>query len=103
MASFLARSHPAQCSRFLPLRAFLPRLEEMMQERGIKVDHSTLNRWVLSYAPELDKRIRPNPRLTNDSWRVDETYVKVKGAWKYLYRAVDSEGNTRLLYVECKT
>lgn len=69
-------------------------LEEMMQERGIEVDHSTINRWVLKYAPELDKRIRPHLRPTNDSWRVDETYVKVKGAWKYLYRAVDSEGNT---------
>lgn len=65
-----------------------------MRERGIKVDHSTLNRWVLKYAPELDKRIRPYLQLTNDSWRVDETYVKVLGAWKYLYRAVDNAGNT---------
>jgi len=65
-----------------------------MLERGVEVDHSTLNRWVLKYAPELDKRIRPHLRLTNDSWRVDETYIKVKGVWKYLYRAVDSEGNT---------
>lgn len=69
-------------------------LEEMMQERGIKVDHSTLNRWVLKYAPELDKRIRTHLQPTNNSWRVDETYVKVKGAWKYLYRAVDSAGKT---------
>lgn len=69
-------------------------LEEMMQERGVEVDHSTLNRWVLKYAPELDKRIRPHLRPTNNSWRVDETYIKVKGQWKYLYRAVDSEGNT---------
>jgi len=66
----------------------------MMQERGVEVDHSTINRWVLKYAPELDKRIRPHLRGTNDSWRVDETYVKVKGRWKYLYRAVDSLGNT---------
>ncbi len=65
-----------------------------MLERGVEVDHSTLNRWVLKYAPQLDKRIRPHLRLTNDSWRVDETYIKVKGVWKYLYRAVDSEGNT---------
>lgn len=77
-------------------------LEEMMRERGIEVDHSTLNRWVLKYAPELDKRIRPHLQATNDSWRVDETYIKVKGEWKYLYRAVDSEGNTRLLHAECK-
>ncbi len=65
-----------------------------MQERGVEVDHSTINRWVLKYAPELDKRIRPHLRNTNDSWRVDETYIKVKGRWKYLYRAVDSQGNT---------
>ncbi len=65
-----------------------------MAERGVNVDHSTINRWVLKYAPELDKRIRPHLKPTNDSWRVDETYIKIKGVWKYLYRAVDSEGNT---------
>lgn len=65
-----------------------------MRERGIEVDHSTLNRWVLKYGPELEKRIRPHLQATNDSWRVDETYIKVKGVWKYLYRAVDSRGNT---------
>jgi transposase-like protein len=69
-------------------------LEEIMQERGVEVDHSTLNRWVLRYAPELDKCIRPYLKPTNNSWRVDETYIKIKGKWKYLYRAVDSEGNT---------
>lgn len=69
-------------------------LEEMMAERGIEVDHSTINRWVLDYAPQLDKRIRPHLNPTNDSWRVDETYIQVKGKWKYLYRAVDSAGNT---------
>lgn len=68
-------------------------LEEMMQERGVEVEHSTLNRWVLKYASELNKRIRPHLKQTNDSWRVDETYIKVK-QWKYLYRAVDSQGNT---------
>lgn len=65
-----------------------------MAERGVDVDHSTINRWVLKYAPELDKRIRPHLQPTNDSWRVDETYIQIKGKWKYLYRAVDSEGNT---------
>lgn len=65
-----------------------------MQERGIEVDHTTIYRWVQSYAPELERRVRPYLSLTNDSWRVDETYVKVKGVWKYLYRAVDSMGNT---------
>ena len=69
-------------------------LEEMMRERGLNVDHSTINRWVLNYAPELDRRCRPHLKPTNDSWRVDETYVKVKKQWKYLYRAVDSQGNT---------
>jgi transposase-like protein len=66
----------------------------MMAERGVEVDHSTIQRWVLSYAPELDKRVRPHLNLTNDSWRVDETYIEVKGEWKYLYRAVDSIYNT---------
>jgi transposase, IS6 family len=69
-------------------------LEEMLLERGIKVDHTTIYRWVQAYAPELDKRIRPHLNSTNDSWKVDETYIKVKGVWKYLYRAIDSLGNT---------
>jgi transposase-like protein len=51
-------------------------------------------RWVQTYAPELDKRCRVHLKATNDSWRVDETYIEVKGEWKYLYRAVDSQGNT---------
>jgi transposase-like protein len=59
-------------------------LEEMMAERGVEVDHSTLNRWVLKFAPELDKRIRPFLNLTNDSWRVDETDIEVRAAWNYL-------------------
>jgi transposase, IS6 family len=70
-------------------------LEEMMAERGLSVDHSTIFRWVQCYAPELDKRCRPHLKATTDSWRVDETYIKVKTVWMYLYRAVDSEGNTR--------
>lgn len=65
-----------------------------MLERGVKVDHTTIYRWVYAYSPELDKRCRPYLKPTNDSWRVDETYIKIKGVWKYLYRAVDSEGNT---------
>jgi len=69
-------------------------LEEIVTERGLSVDHSTICRWVQHYAPELDKRSRLHLRSTNDSWRVDETYIKVKGKWKYLYRAVDSAGNT---------
>ncbi len=69
-------------------------LEEMMTERGLSVDHTTIYRWVQNYAPEIDKRSRPYLKQTNDSWRVDETYVKVKGQWMYLYRAVDSTGQT---------
>src|SRR5437764_3709797 len=69
-------------------------LEEMMLERGLHVDHTTIYRWVQHYAPELEKRCRPHLNATNDSWRVDETYIKVKKVWMYLYRAVDSEGNT---------
>lgn len=60
----------------------------------MEVSHTTIFRWVQQYGPELDKRCRPHLRITNDSWRVDETYVKVKGKWKYFYRAVDSAGNT---------
>src|SRR6266536_3329716 len=69
-------------------------LEEMMRERGLHVDHTTIYRWVQHYAPELEKRCRPHLNATNDSWRVDETYIKVKKKWMYLYRAVDSRANT---------
>ena len=67
---------------------------EMVNERGMHVHHTTVFRWVQEYGPELDKRCRPHLKPTNDSWRVDETYIKVKGKDKYLYRAVDSDGNT---------
>ena len=69
-------------------------LEEMMLERGLHVDHTTIYRWVQHYAPELEKRSRPHLKACNDSWRVDETYIKIKKVWTYLYRAVDLEGNT---------
>ena len=69
-------------------------LEEMMAERGLSVDHSTIARWVLRYAPILSQRIRSEMRKPNRSWRVDETYVRVAGRWTYLYRAVDSGGAT---------
>ncbi len=69
-------------------------LKEMMEERGVDVHHTTIFRWVQNYAPELDKRCRPHLLNTNDSWRTDETYIKIKGKWRYLYRAIDSDGNT---------
>lgn len=69
-------------------------LVEMKEERGLWMAHTTIMRWVHQYGPELDLRIRPHLKPTNDSWRVEETYIKVKGQWMYLYRAVDSEGNT---------
>ena len=69
-------------------------LEEIMLERGLHVDHTTIYRWVQHYAPEMDRRCRPHFKATTDSWRVDETYIKVKKVWMYLYRAVDSQGNT---------
>src|SRR5919112_4543607 len=69
-------------------------LELMLLDRGVEVDHSTIFRWIQAYAPELEKRIRPHLRQTNGSWRVGETYVRVKGRWTYLYRAVDSCGQT---------
>jgi transposase-like protein len=69
-------------------------LEEMMAERGLSVDHVTIWRWVQRYAPLLNQRLRRELRHPNRSWRVDETYVRVAGNWTYLYRAVDSAGDT---------
>ncbi len=70
-------------------------IEELALERGLKVDHSTINRWVIKYSPHLEERFRKrHKRRADRSWRMDETYIKVKGQWGYLYRAVDKEGNT---------
>src|SRR3954468_16035515 len=66
----------------------------MMGERGVVVDHSTLNRWVIRYAPEFEKQFRRRQCPVGRSWRLDETYVKIKGQWAYLYRAGDKEGQT---------
>ncbi|MGF6603048.1 putative transposase [Paraburkholderia sp. GAS448] len=72
----------------------LRNLEEMMAERGVSVDHSTVHRWALKLLPVLEKAFRSRKRPVGKSWRVDETYIKVNGQWKYLYRAVDKTGNT---------
>jgi transposase, IS6 family len=69
-------------------------VEELLQERGVRVDHTTVFRWVQRDAPELDQRCRPCLRSTNNSSRVDEAYIKIKKQWHYLYRAVDSTGAT---------
>ena len=69
-------------------------VEELLDERGLKVDHTTVWRWVQRYGPELEQRLRRHLKPTNKSWRVDETYVRVKGGWCYLYRAIDSTGAT---------
>ena len=69
-------------------------VEELLAERGLLVDHVTVWRWVQRYAPELNRRLRSGLKPTNNSWRVDETYIRVKGNWVYLYRAVDSTGAT---------
>lgn len=75
-------------------------LETMMTERGVRVDHSTIYRWVQKFAPEMERRMRWQwRRPQSDSWRVDETYIKVRGKWTYLYRAVDKMGNTLDFYL----
>ena len=68
-------------------------IEELFLERGLEVDHSTLNRWVLAYAPLIEKRLRAFRKPHCGSVRVDETYIKVRGQWRYLYRAIDKDGN----------
>ncbi len=74
-------------------------LIEMMVERGVTVTHTTIMRWVHKYSPILDERTRKHLKLTNDSWRMDETYIRIKGRNAYLYRAVDSAGKTIDFYV----
>jgi len=104
MISFKGRHHQRdiilQCVRWYVAYSLSYRdLEELMQERGYAVDHSTLQRWVVHYAPRIEKAFRKNKRRTGHRWRVDwsgipETYIKIRGVWKYLYRAVDKQGNT---------
>jgi transposase, IS6 family len=69
-------------------------VEELLAERRLLVDHVTVWRWVQRYAPEMERRSRSRLKPATDSWRVDETYIRVKGKWRYLYRAVDSSGAT---------
>ncbi|MEQ1816776.1 MAG: IS6 family transposase [Nitrosomonas sp.] len=69
-------------------------LEEMMEERGVTIDHSTVSRWAIRFLALLEKIFRKYKRPVGGSWRMDEIYIKVKGVWKYLYRAVDRDGKT---------
>ena len=69
-------------------------LEEMASIRGATIDHATLQRWVIKFIPLIDKEVRKRKKPVGNSWRMDETYIKVNGTWVYLYRAVDSLGNT---------
>ena len=69
-------------------------LEEMMEERGVSVDHSSINRWAIRFLPLIEKMARKHKRQVGGSWRMDETYIKVERVWKYLYRAVDKQGKT---------
>ena len=78
----------------LAIFAVLSRCRGTSYRTGLAADHTTIWRWVQRYAPELNKRCRRELKPTNGSWRVDETYVRVKGKWAYLYRAVDSTGAT---------
>ena len=67
-------------------------IEEMMAERNVKVDHSTVQKWVVYYSPLLEAEFRKRKKATGSSWRMDETYINVSGKWVYLYRAVDKAG-----------
>jgi transposase-like protein len=98
---FKGRQHPGEvivlCVRwYLRYPLSYEHVAELLAERGVEVDASCIWRWVQAYAPELNKRCRPHLKPTNKSYRIDETYikVKVKGEDKYLYRALDSTGQT---------
>jgi len=75
-----------------PLRS--RHVEELLEERGVPIDHATIQRWVVQYRPQLDEALHRRQRPVWVSWRMDETYMKVKGQWDYLYRAVDKTGQT---------
>lgn len=85
----------AQCVRwYLAYSLSLRNLEEMMAERGISVDHSTLHRWILKITPIFNKLVLRYKKPVQQFWHIDETYIKIKGTWHYLYRAIDSTGKT---------
>ena len=69
-------------------------VEELMEERGVPIDHATIQRWVVKYSPQLEEAFHRRKRPVGHRWRMDETYIRVKGEWRYLYRAVDKTGQT---------
>jgi putative transposase len=69
-------------------------VEELMDERGVLLDHATIQRWVVKYSPQMEEAFHQRKRPVGRSWRLDETYIRVKGEWRYLYRAVDKTGQT---------
>jgi putative transposase len=69
-------------------------VEELLSIRGLRVDHATIQRWVYKFTPLIEATFRKRRKTVDNSWRMDETYIKVKGEWMYVYRAVDKEGNT---------
>lgn len=99
MIEFLGKHFP-KCIILMAIRWYLSYslsyrdIEELMLERNINVDHSTIQRWVVDYSPLLLEEFKKKKKKVSSSWRMDETYIKVKGKWLYLYRAVDKEGKT---------
>ena len=94
----------AQCVRwYLAYSLSLRNLEEMMSERGVDVDHSTVHRWILRITPILNKTAARYKKTVNQFWHIDETYIKIKGQWHYLYRAIDSDNKTvDFLLTKCR-
>jgi transposase, IS6 family len=86
------RTHSLRVRWYLRYSLSLHDVEELLTERGLELGHTTIWRWVWRYGPELEQRLRSYLKSTNRSWRVDETYVRVKGRWCDLYRAIDSAG-----------
>jgi putative transposase len=73
--------------------------EEILKYRGLGVDHATIQRWVIKYTPDLERSFHQKKRSIGKSWRLDETYIEVKGKWTYYYRAVDKQGHTIDFYL----
>lgn len=79
---------------YLSYKLSYSNLAEMAAERGFEVDPSTICRWVLKFSPDIENAVRKHRKPVGKSWKLDETYIKIKGKWRYLYRAVDSDGDT---------